>query len=447
LPPDFHRLRELSDEYRRMRRLQGLTAQARGQRLNGLVAEVLQAWGIAAFPEVRGSGEVDVAFSIDGRHFVLEAKWEKKRTGTDRIAKLQKRLRQRLAGTTGVLLSQAGYTPDGLRELQQGDRLEMVLMDRTHFEAALSGWMPPAELFQAIMDRAAYQGDAYVSLLKLFPRPPLPEITVGCESEAPAELIRDGGSMLDARIVVTGLPYGASSGAEVADDVLLVTWPDGIAEINVLSGVVRWRVPIAGCHRKPLVQPDGSIFFVRGCGVGRLKTGGGVTIVAGALPGLINLLEGPDEEVWAFANGTPGGGPMLVRLGTDLGEEERYLTEYPYGMGFNAAWISGNRFLICGGIGVSILSLAGAIQPIPLDCANPTSVVRIDDETFLVTAGNTVLLSVNPTNLVCRTIAEMNLIRPSELIAGRQWLYLLAHYPTSSGEHRGAIVRFRLRGA
>jgi Holliday junction resolvase-like predicted endonuclease len=108
---DAERLRSVADEYDRLRRAAGVSPQARGQRFNEVVAEVLRCWGVPAKTSVRTTGELDVAFALDGVRYVMEVKWEAKPTDTGKIAKLQKRVRQRLLGTYGIFLSMSGYSP------------------------------------------------------------------------------------------------------------------------------------------------------------------------------------------------------------------------------------------------------------------------------------------------------------------------------------------------
>jgi hypothetical protein len=94
------RFRELINEYGRMRRLEGMTPLARGQQFNELVAELLRSWGLERVQaNVRSVGEIDVTFAVDGTRFLLEAKWEQAPVSFDPIAKLSRRITQRLAGT------------------------------------------------------------------------------------------------------------------------------------------------------------------------------------------------------------------------------------------------------------------------------------------------------------------------------------------------------------
>ncbi len=62
------------------------------------------------------------------------------------MAKLRGRITQRLAGTRGALLSMSGYSDEALEGIVRGQQLDMLLLDRTHLEAMLSGLRSPADL-------------------------------------------------------------------------------------------------------------------------------------------------------------------------------------------------------------------------------------------------------------------------------------------------------------
>ncbi|MEO6083817.1 MAG: hypothetical protein ABIQ18_12015 [Umezawaea sp.] len=98
--------RKLAHDYAQLRQLNnGMTPQVRGQRFNSLIAELFECFGIPAKANQKSVGEVDVTFNHGGRRFILEAKWENRKTATGPIAKLQRRLEQRMVGASGVLLS------------------------------------------------------------------------------------------------------------------------------------------------------------------------------------------------------------------------------------------------------------------------------------------------------------------------------------------------------
>lgn len=166
-PKSATKQQTLIDEYDRLLELNGFTPQTRGQRFNGLIAETLSNYRLRARPNNSGHGEVDVAFEMNGTRFLLEAKWEKKRLSEDPIIKLRDRVTKRLAGTVGVLLSMSGYTQKALKEMTYGQRLEVVLLEREHFEALIYGYLSPSELFSAILDNAHFHGHPLTPIAEL----------------------------------------------------------------------------------------------------------------------------------------------------------------------------------------------------------------------------------------------------------------------------------------
>lgn len=94
----------------------------------------------------------------------MEAKWTKTKADTGQLAKLQKRVRQRLSGTYGVFVSMAGYTPEALSDLGQGERLELILLDKEHIEAVLAGEISPQGLLSKLRDEASFAGRPYAPM-------------------------------------------------------------------------------------------------------------------------------------------------------------------------------------------------------------------------------------------------------------------------------------------
>src|SRR5258708_15789784 len=191
--PAALRLRELIDEYGRLQRLEQMTPQRRGQRFNELIAELLDYWGLECIEaHVRSVGEIDVAFACDGTRFLLEAKWEKEPASFDPIAKLSRRITQRFVGTRGVFLSMSGYTCEAQADMLRGQQPDMLLLDRTHFEAMLSGLLSPPDLFTKLIDRASYRGELFVALKDLIVPPEvpaLPEVALAGPLYPPAPLL------------------------------------------------------------------------------------------------------------------------------------------------------------------------------------------------------------------------------------------------------------------
>jgi hypothetical protein len=358
--PTTLRFRELIAEYGRMRRLEDMTPQRRGQRFNHFLADLLDCWGTDRVQaNVLGAGEIDVAFTIDGTRFLLEAKWEAGPVSFDPIAKLSRRISQRLSGTRGVFLSMSGYTADARRDVLRGQQPDMLLVDRSHLEAMLSGLFSPADLFTELVDRASYRGEVYAGLAGLVVPPDdaaLPALALGSPPEQEVPVVTETAPGVQAEVVLHGIQPSATTVDGVAvgpDGRLLLTMPDGIARVDLDTGVTDWAVPIPGCRRSALTLAGGSILVVHGAAVLRWHDHA-LEVAGGAFTGGTSLLPGPDGEAWVFdykTAGWAGGGRAvtLTRLGTDLrlGDEERYTVEFHAGI-WSAVWLSARRFYLAG---------------------------------------------------------------------------------------------------
>jgi len=263
--PTTLRFRDLIEEYGRMRRLEAMTPQRRGQRFNQLVADLLGCWGTDRVQaNILGTGEIDVAFTIDGMRFLLEAKWEAGPVSFDPIAKLSRRISQRLSGTRGVFLSMSGYTADAQRDVLRGQQPDMLLIDRTHLEAMLSGLFSPADLFTELVDRASYRGEVYTRLTDLVVSPEeteLPPVALGSPLVQDVPVITETATGIHAEVVL----YGTQPSATTVDGVtvgpsgrLLLTMPDGVAGVDLGAGVSDWAVPIPGCPAARSPWPTGA---------------------------------------------------------------------------------------------------------------------------------------------------------------------------------------------
>ena len=287
-----------------MRVLDGYTPQTRGQRFNGLIAEMLQCWSMNAEAHIVGAGEVDVAVEALGRQLILEAKWETTRTDTGALAKLQKRIRQRLGGTIGVFISMAGYTPDALHDLKQGEQLMVLCLTKDHFEAMLAGFVPPEELLGRIIRAASRKGIAYVETLnELFPHSGNAEAdpVFGCPPEIPAVVV-DATPEFTAEVVISALPLAQLGVAELAPGQLLLTTKDAILKANLPDKTFDVWLDVPDCSRSPLVTADGSVYVIRKAGVARVRNGI-LEVVAGGLVGSASLSVADNGDVWVFSNG------------------------------------------------------------------------------------------------------------------------------------------------
>lgn len=442
---DPQALRRVISEYGRLRRLEGCTPQARGQRFNALIADALKCWGIDAIPNVLSAGEVDVVFAIDGVRYILEAKWEKDRTDTGKVAKLQKRVRQRLAGTYGVMLSMSGYTPAALDDVKDGERLEVLLLDGDHWEALLAGMIPPDELFSLVRDHAAFRGRPYTPVPELFSTARIPHLSFD-----PPPTLPDGGLAaaqpgVKAEVVLSRITSGQLGIAPAGPDRLLVTTEDAVIRVDLRDRTAEVAVPMTRCRRNPLISQDGSILFLRANGIGRYHDGR-FTTVGGALTGNCCLVANPDGSTWVFDNGADADpGASVTKLGASLGDPETRLPlSYPPMSAFTAAWVTAGELLTIGNPDFRITSVPGGSQRTHRSPqTNPMGIVRLDSGTVL-TAGDSVTLVRTDTESWESTEVARLAVSPSvnELARDRDGtVYLASYYPTAEPGLTFAVIR------
>jgi hypothetical protein len=372
--------------------LEGYTPQTRGQRLNEVVAEMLRCWGIEARTSIRSLGEIDVGFSVGGVRYVVEAKWQRPKADTGHVAKLQKRVRQRFAGTCGVFLSMSGYSREALNEVAHGERLEVLLLDAAHFEAMLAGLVPPEEMLSLLHDRAAFYGDAYTPLAALVASTVAPQATFGATNQLTVPLLRSAEPGVTGEVLVS-VPDSNQLGLAYLDpDRLLITTQHGIMAVDLARRSGGWAVPVSGCHRSPVVDASGAVLFTRRTGVGRYHDGE-LTVMGGGFAGGTWLMRHPDGGTWVFANGELDGtvGAAVTRLGSRLGDEQRVAHDYPAGSAMNGCWVNGHQVIAVGSSGLLVSAPGDASQWMHLPQANPMGLVRLTP-TSVLTADDAISL-------------------------------------------------------
>jgi Holliday junction resolvase-like predicted endonuclease len=442
--PATQRFRELIDDYGRMRRLEDMTPQRRGQLFNDFVAELLRTWGLGRVEaNVRGVGEVDVVFALEGVRFVLEAKWEQAPVDFGPIAKLSGRINQRFTGTRGVLLSMSGYSQDALHDITRGHQPDMLLLDRTHLEAMLSGLLSPNHLFGALVDRASYRGDIYVPMTELVVSSrdaALPALAFGDSPDDQVAVITETAPGVQAAVVLRGTEPCERTVDGLALDAagrLLLTLPTGVARIELASGALDWAAPIPECRGNPMPLGDGSILVLHGAAVLRWHQHE-VEIVAGGFTGGTSLLRGPDDEVWVFDyKGQPGGPDNLMvtltRLGGELGQETRHIIDFRAHI-WNAVWLSGPRFFLAGDGHFGVVDLEETttvaiddqlMSPHP----DQRGAIRLDQRTVLTASRHGKVYRIDVENGQSTCLAELDMLAVGcELAAGEHdSAYLLEH--------------------
>ena len=163
------------------------------------------------------------------------------------------------------------------------------------------------------------------------------------------------------------------------------------SESTLAPAPVDWAVPVPGCRGSALPCPDGSILVI--CGEAVLRWDGReCQIVAGGFTGGTSLLRGPDGQAWVFDYKKAewlqfGMEVTLTRLGTEMGQEQRYVVDFQAGI-WNAVWLSGRRFFLAGDGHFGVVDLdKTATVPIDDRLSSPhpdqRGAIRIDEHTVM----------------------------------------------------------------
>jgi restriction endonuclease len=377
--------RNLVREYSRLAQSPpGISRQSRGQRFNGLIAELFRAFGIAAKADQRSVGEIDVTFSHAGRRFILEAKWEQRPTSTDPIAKLQRRVEQRMMGVTGVFLSMGGYTRSALDEIDKGRRLDLVLLDREHWEAMLSGFVPPAELLDLVTDRASFDGSAYTPLrILLDQKTSVPDLSFDRREVPNLPAFRPEANHVwveEASVDFESTRLGVSADH---DGKVLVTAEHGVFSVDLGKRAAAWVAPVSGCDGIAVRSGTG-ILVHRAHGVARCESGAVQVISTGGAAGEnAQLVEDGQGAVWCLDPGSVGknhGAPaVVIAIGGQLGAESEREIPYRPGAATSAAWVNGTDLVVAGEPDFVLVSEStGSRRRWALPSSHPVATVAVD---------------------------------------------------------------------
>ncbi|MEU2490903.1 hypothetical protein [Streptomyces sp. NPDC007883] len=374
---------------------------ARGQRFNAFLAKVL-CWGglrdvVSDQRGLDGRDETDVSFMLGYTPYILEAKWQHAPVDANARSKIKERLEGRPPGVRPVLVSMSGFTAAvrNWADFHAG----VVLLDRSHVEAMVSGLLSAEFLFYRHLAVTAGRGGSYVPLADLLPKPdvgpppsflrplaqgidgfpaiPEPGVTV-------THVLTADGAWTEGEI--SGLARTGGSG-------LLWTTMSGMLRVDPATGRSSWTTGPALCKGPALVTPDSGTLLYNEEAVLRM-TDNQVHVVGGGLKGHGWLMPGPDHTAWAFTTQGPRtaqgfGGHTLIRLGDTLADSTSYDVDFAGGVHQAALTRSGTLFLAGGGRDVTTRLEEG------LHCPSDrwTDSAPLTPQTALAVGEHTVLLA------------------------------------------------------
>ncbi|HEX7330310.1 MAG TPA: restriction endonuclease [Pyrinomonadaceae bacterium] len=157
---------ELSDEFRRLNDPSNYVTRAekrhRGYYFERFLFSLLESEGLEPSTNYRPEGEeIDGSFRLDGRIFLLEAKWHDKPMPASAIYSFKGKVDGKLCGTIGLFISMSGYGPDAAGALIRGKDLNTLLLDRADIESALSETSSFRDILNERLRTAAQFGIVY----------------------------------------------------------------------------------------------------------------------------------------------------------------------------------------------------------------------------------------------------------------------------------------------
>jgi hypothetical protein len=120
--------------------LPGVNPQHRGRQLELILQEVLHAEQLEPERNVVIPGEqIDLAFTLDAQHYLVECKWEAPPLGLPPIELFATKVSRKAEGTFGVVLSMSGFVADVNEKASRGARLNCVGVAPMQFMHIIEG--------------------------------------------------------------------------------------------------------------------------------------------------------------------------------------------------------------------------------------------------------------------------------------------------------------------
>lgn len=329
----------------------------RGNAFNGFLASLLHSGGLETYSGERGldrRDEIDVAFSFEQRHFILEAKWLADKANDDAIQKLRGRLDVRLPGTVGFFVSMKGYTQPALDKAKFVPGV--ILLDHTHVEALVTGLLTPPDFVHRALSWATRRGGSYPSLDELLSAPSTGTDNWLPPQEAPKTTFQSPG--VTAAVVLAAAAGTALTGVTAHGDSLLLTTGHGVHRLDPATGQTRRILALPG-SRDAAHQAAANTTVLREAAVVTCTGSTGITPLAGPFPTMARLLADSDGQRWVFATTGPpgyGGRHTLTRLGRRPTEQQEHTIDF-VGKIDNMALLPGNRLYLVGGVRAGVLDI------------------------------------------------------------------------------------------
>jgi len=157
---EAERLRNLEEKFRLI--LMPTEAHRRGYLLESLLKDLFELFDLDPKASFKIVGEqIDGAFNFEGTDYLLEAKWQTHRIGTDELDSFNGKIGRKLDNTLGLLIAINSFEPTAVA-VHSGARPRMVLMDGPDLVAVLEARIRLNDLLRRKRQHAAHSGDIFL---------------------------------------------------------------------------------------------------------------------------------------------------------------------------------------------------------------------------------------------------------------------------------------------
>ena len=140
--------------------------QARGYAFEKFLKDVFDAYGMSARASFRLTGEqIDGSFVLGEQTYLLEARWRNAKVDVETLRAFNAKVEDKASWSRGLIVSQSGFTPDGLHAFGRGK--SVVCMDGLDLHEVLSRRLDLVEIIGLKVRRAAETGVAFVPVREL----------------------------------------------------------------------------------------------------------------------------------------------------------------------------------------------------------------------------------------------------------------------------------------
>jgi hypothetical protein len=154
-------LDELKEEFKKLERMR--SAQSRGLKFEKWLFNLFEHFELAPrFSYLRENDQIDGSFELDGKEYLMEAKWWKvdKKVGSKVSDTIFGKLNRCLVGTVALIISISGFSEEAVRAA--AGHKNIILMDKKNLKAILERNCDLGSLIRKIRRKMAEEGKPYL---------------------------------------------------------------------------------------------------------------------------------------------------------------------------------------------------------------------------------------------------------------------------------------------